>query len=620
MSQNFIEEDPSLSQLAKKKKFGSLFSKKRLIYTISTVIVFVICYFVLGFIFINKSIAKEAISPNSIAVLPFKDFSPEDSQWFSDGVSDNILHSLAQMKDLSVISFTSSSTYRGTEKKIPQIAKELRVSYILEGSVTLVDDKIKIIAQLIDSNDKHIWSKEYEESFDDIIAVQNNVAQEIMKQLEITLRPEEEIALVKYPTQNMEAYNLFLKGKIPADSRKKEDLWRNIELNKQAIALDSTFAEAYAEVALSSYLIAINNSFDQIKIIETSNFYADAAVKLNPKVSKAWSVKAMLLRHKDWDKTLMFHEKAIELNPNDALTHSQFAEYFLYRPDPNIKKYLEQMRIAQRLNPLSKVVAFNFARALIINTKFNEAEVFLNNMSFLFTELQYINLECELVAHKTKDWTQVIPFLEAKIEKDSNNALHYYRLGRVYDGVLNDDLTALTYSKKAYEIDSTNRTYATGYFWMLVEGKKFKEAKILLESENFKTISTKGRLKGHLYYYYYHQENYKKALEISKDSLLRNHINIQTWTYAQLGDKKKVDSINKRLYMGINGGRYWRTWKAFTYAILKDRDSMYYYLETARSDGFVGIFPNSRREFDPYRNEERFKAILRANYLPVPGE
>tara|TARA_R110002110_G_scaffold96884_23_gene249245 strand:+ start:1820 stop:2260 length:441 start_codon:yes stop_codon:yes gene_type:complete len=146
MSQNFIEEGPSSSQSAEKKKSDSHFSKKRLYYIISVVISFVICYLVVGFIFVNKSLSKDVISPNSIAVLPFKDFSPEDGQWFSDGVSENILHYLAQMKDLSVISFTSSSTYRDTDKQIPEIAKELRVSYILEGSVTLVEDKIKIIS------------------------------------------------------------------------------------------------------------------------------------------------------------------------------------------------------------------------------------------------------------------------------------------------------------------------------------------------------------------------------------------------------------------------------------------------------------------------------------------
>ncbi len=100
---------------------------------------------VLGYIGVNQSTSKASTLPNSIAVLPFKDLSPEDTQWFSDGMSDNILHALAQMQDVSVTSFTSSSTYRDSDKQIPQIAKELGVSYILEGSVTLHRDYNRIL-------------------------------------------------------------------------------------------------------------------------------------------------------------------------------------------------------------------------------------------------------------------------------------------------------------------------------------------------------------------------------------------------------------------------------------------------------------------------------------------
>jgi TolB-like protein len=360
MSQNLIEEDPSLNELAEKKKSDSLFSKKRLYYIISIVIAFVVCYLVVGFIFVNNSLSKDVISPNSIAVLPFKDFSPKDSQWFSDGVSDNILHSLAQMKDLSVISFTSSSTYRDTDKQIPEIAKELRVSYILEGSVTLVEGKIKIIAQLIDSNDKHIWSKEYNESFKDVITVQKNVAQEVMQQLEITLSPQEEVTLARFPTKNMKAYNLHLKGRLINGSRTLEDLEKNIELNKQAIALDSTFEEAYTEVAFSYYLLNYyhSNYFDPLEARHQATSYLEMALEVNPNSSKAWSVNAVLHMYVDWDKSKQYNEKAIALNPNDAISQTNYSNYFVDRPNPDIKKFLEHGIIAQRLNPLSSVITY----------------------------------------------------------------------------------------------------------------------------------------------------------------------------------------------------------------------------------------------------------------------
>jgi TolB-like protein/AraC-like DNA-binding protein len=188
-----------LSELAIKaikKKHRETSIKMKVFYPVVIVLVFVI-----GYLLINPSSSKKTVFSNSIAVLPFKALNHEDSQWIADGVSDNIIYTLTQMKDLAVISFTSSSTYRNTDKKIPQIADELGVSYILEGSVTSYGNKIKIIVQLIDSNDQHIWSKEYNESFDDVITVQNNVAKEVMKQLKLTLHTSEDI-LNKYSTKS----------------------------------------------------------------------------------------------------------------------------------------------------------------------------------------------------------------------------------------------------------------------------------------------------------------------------------------------------------------------------------------------------------------------------------
>ena len=608
----------SLNELATQKKKSKPqldFTSKKLHSTVSILLLFIIGYFL-----INKYTQKNKVLTNSIAVLPFKDLSPENTQWFCDGVSDNVLHSFAQLKNLSVTSFTSSSTYRNTNKQIPEIAKELGVSYILEGSVTLYEDKIKIITQLINANDEHIWSHEYNESFENIIAIQNNVAQEVVKQLKITLSPKEETTLKQYPTKNMEAYNLFLKGRLVNNSRKLKDLTKNIELNKQAIDLDPNYAEAYAEISQSYYILGRSTSFDDVEVRDSANYYANKALKLNPNTYRAWAVKANLMHYKDWDKAKEYYKKAISLNPNDALTHIQYAKYFLYRPNPNIKKYLDELRIAQKLNPLSNIIGSDYLRALTINNKLDEAEDYLEKMGFLLSDKSKINHRSRIIAYRKKDWTAIIPFLETQVEENSNNSSYYSMLGDAYDGILNDDLAALSYYKKAYEIDSTKTSNVVTYLWLLVESEKFKEAKKLLQSENFISVISKRRQLMLSWYYYYHLGNTKKTLELVKDSLLTNQYTLQVWTYAQLGDRKKVDSISKTLYWAMGSDRYWRTWKAFTHAILKDKDSMYYYLEAARYDGTMRIYPNSRREFDPYRNEERFKAILRDNYLPVPEE
>jgi TolB-like protein/AraC-like DNA-binding protein len=609
----------SLSELTSQKEeqqSKSVSPINKLIYAASIVLVLV-----LGYVIMKPFSNSKNPKTNSIAVLPFKDLSPEDMQWFSDGVSDIILHSLAQIHELSVISFTSSSTYRDSDKQIPQIAEELGVSYILEGSVTLYDNKIKIIAQLINAKDEHIWSKEYNESFDDIINVQNNVAQEVMRQMEITLNTDEVEKLNTLPTENMEAYNLFLKGRLVDDSRRKEDLWNNIELNKQAIVLDSNFAEAYAEIALSYWKLG-KVDLDAFIAIEGSDLahkYADSALKINPNTYRAWAVKAELFEHVDWDKANAYYKKALDINPNDALTHIQYAIYFQTRPNPDIKKYLKHLTISQQLNPISWLQAFTYTRALIFNNKIKEAEEFLERNSFQLNPHIIRQSEYKIIAYKNKDWTQVIPFLKGKLKKDPDNSFLYSELAFTSHAILNDDSAAVAYMKKAYMIDSLNLDNIVRYFNVLLEDKKYEEAYKLMELENYNLVLNNTLKLKNLWNYHYMKGDSKKALEISKDTLFTNDYLLQVLTYAQLGDRKKVDSINKKHPHGSHSQLIWRTNRAILHAVLKEKDSMYYYLEKSRFDDNV-LIANGRSEFDPYRNEERFKAFLRMNYLPIPEE
>jgi TolB-like protein/AraC-like DNA-binding protein/Tfp pilus assembly protein PilF len=609
----------TLSELATKNtknKSHNVFSNKKIFYVISIVMVFVI-----GYLLINNSTSKKTSFSNSIAVLPFKDMSPENSQWFSDGVSDNIIHSLSQIQDLSVISYTSSSTYRDTDKQIPEIAKELGVSYILEGSVVLYEDKIKIIAQLIDSNDEHVWSKEYNENFDDIITIQNNVAQEVMNQLEVTLSTNEMEILEKYPTQNMEAYNLHLKGRLVNDSRRLEDIKLNIKLNKQAIALDSTFDEAYTEIAFSYILLSNYHAFtiDQFEARDKAAYYANKALQIDSSNYKALVVKGGLLCYVDWDKAREYSQKAISINPNYAQSRTFMGLYFLYKPNPDFKKSLEQFRIAFQLDPLSSVTTGNLLGSMTLNKKLKEAEEHLKKTAYLLNEEINLNYKYIIIALKNKDWTTVIPLLKTKIKKDPNNALLYHTLGIYYDNILNDDATAITYFKKAFEIDSLNTFFLSEYISRLVEGKRYKEGKNLMQSENYRSIVSERSQLNQLWHFYYHKEEYQKAHEVLKDSLFTNQYLEKTITYAQLGDRKKVDSMNKRYPWGTGRLSDFYPTKARIHAILEDRDSMYYYLENIGRAPPIIVAINER-EFDPYRNEDRFKAFLRKNYLPVASE
>ena len=196
------------------------------------------------------SIVKSKNNPQeiSIAVLYFDDHSPEsDLEWFCNGLTEEIIEKLAGIKTLAVTSRTSVKQFRNSDTPIDQIAKTLDVDYILESSVSKSkhSDSVRIITQLINLSDKHVWSKTYDESVGNALKLQNDLSQLIVKQLNITLSSEEEKNIEKYPTDSKEAYNLFLQADYQNSLFNKIAFDKAMPLYEQSIALDSKFIEAY---------------------------------------------------------------------------------------------------------------------------------------------------------------------------------------------------------------------------------------------------------------------------------------------------------------------------------------------------------------------------------------
>jgi len=603
-----------LAAKSEEKSFHSILSNKKILVALGVLLVVVI-----GYVAIKNTGDTNKINavPNSIAVLPFKDLSQEDNQWFCDGVSDNILHSLAQMKDLTVTSFTSSSTFRDSDKQIPQIAKELGVSYILEGSVVLYNGKIKVIAQLIDANDQHVWSKEYSQNFDDVIDIQKNVAQEVMQQLQITLSAEEEKTLAKYPTKNMEAYHLHLEGRLVNQSRKWEDLQKNIEYNKKAIELDPTFAEAYAQIAATNMKIAIDYELStNTKYVKEALYYLDKALSIDANSAKANAVKARLLLGNDWSDSETYFKKAIVLNPNDAEARYWYADYFLKIDNPDLKQALKQISIANILSPFSSEIATKYAWILILNEKFDEADLQLQDFGFLMSQSDYGWLSICSMGFKNKGWQPVINLYENLLISDPENAVAYYvYLAEGYDyGVILDKPKAKEYAQKAFEL---NADFFDFYFYILTKNSHFKEAEQAMQSDYFKNLSNPNQTY-YTWQFYYYKEDYKQALAIIDKHPTRFLYNTRSLTYAQLGDREKLDSINKIYFVH---GEYKYFQKAYVHAILKEPDSMYYYLNKVRySFRNTFILTNGAPEFEPYKNDARYKQLLKEFFIPIPGE
>ena len=256
---------------------------------------------------------------NSIAVLPFNNFSKEQNdQFFSDGLTEDIITQLSKIKGLKVISRTSVMEYKETSKKLMDIAKELNVVNILEGSVRVVGDKIRINAQLIDAfTDEHIWAETYDRPAEDIFAVQTDVAKKIALVLETEISPEEEKSITTKATLNVEAYNLFLKGKSEYYNYDVESMKRSIENYKKAIKIDPTYALAYAEMANSYGQLYFRDGFDE-NIKDLALSYVDKALSFDENIDVAYKAKALTL---SWSgevlEAIKNNQIAYSINPNN---------------------------------------------------------------------------------------------------------------------------------------------------------------------------------------------------------------------------------------------------------------------------------------------------------------
>jgi len=204
----------------------------------------------------NNSLAHNSTEKISIAVLYFDDHSPDgDKQWFCSAITEEITAKLAGINELLVIGRQSVKKYRTMDQSIPEIAEVLGVDYVIEGSVTMDKNMVKITTQLINSNNEHVWHKEYNETFDNTIDIQQKVAIGIAQQLKIELSPEDvnRIAKIeKFPTENKEAYNLFLQAEYQRNKYNSSSFLNAVPLYEKVIALDSNFVEAY--IGLSDIL------------------------------------------------------------------------------------------------------------------------------------------------------------------------------------------------------------------------------------------------------------------------------------------------------------------------------------------------------------------------------
>ena len=235
--------------------------KRRLMEILGTISFIVLFGIVLLFIFKPFSTRQQKIE-KSIAVLPFKNDSNDSTNvYIINGLMESILNNLQNIRDLSVTSRTSVEKYRNSSLLIPEIARELNVSYFVEGSGQKIGDQILLNIQLIEaSSDRHIWSEQYKRKIEDIFDLQMEVAKQIADEIEAIITPEEKERIEKPPTDNLVAYDYFLKGLDLLNNPAQDNLEEAILYFNKAIEIDSEFARAYAAIAIAYYLMDQNQA------------------------------------------------------------------------------------------------------------------------------------------------------------------------------------------------------------------------------------------------------------------------------------------------------------------------------------------------------------------------
>ncbi len=295
---------------------------------------------------------------HSIAVLPFVNMSDDQqNEYFSDGISEELLNVLVRVEGLRVPSRTSSFSFKDSDKKLSEIARELQVDHVLEGSVRKSGDRIRVTAQLIDvKTDTHLWSDSYTRKLDDIFAVQDEIAQAIVAALKLTLTGEQERDLTRRSTKNVEAYNKYLLGRHLWNSRSLKGLMDSVTPLLEAVEIDPSFTDALAALADAYVLIPEYLAGPIDKYIPLAREAVARTLQMNPDSARGLTTSGYIkyLYEYDLPGARADFLRAIEIEPGYATAHHWYGEALAV--ERHTDEALEQFRIAAELDPLAPIM------------------------------------------------------------------------------------------------------------------------------------------------------------------------------------------------------------------------------------------------------------------------
>jgi TolB-like protein/DNA-binding winged helix-turn-helix (wHTH) protein len=317
-----------------------------------------------------------AKSIRSVAVLPFDNFSGDpEQQYFADGMTEALIAELGQIRDLRVPSRTSVMLYKRANKPLRQIAQELAVDALLEGSVTRSGDRVEITVQLLDgSRDQHLWGGTYDRDFRDVLALQHELARAITAELKISFSPRAQQHLKSAAPVNANAYAAYLRGRFYWYKRTIEGFQKSIQYYEQAVAADSNYAPAYAGLADAYALLGSspNDVLPPNEAMPKAKAAAQQALQLDDGLAEAHASLAYINMVYDWNGASAEKEfkRAIELNPNYAGAHEWYAEFLAAKGRE--REALEEMKRARDADPLLVLMHAAVAEALYYSRRYDD--------------------------------------------------------------------------------------------------------------------------------------------------------------------------------------------------------------------------------------------------------
>ncbi len=391
----------------------------------------------------------------SIAVLPFVNMSPDkEDEYFSDGMTEELINALSKIEGLHVAARTSSFVFKGKTEDISKIGQQLHVNTVLEGSVRKAGTKLRITAQLINVADGfHLWSETYEREIRDVFTIQDEISRTIVGALKVKFAGKQAAEFVKHSTENLEAYNLYLKGRYYWNRRTEDGFKKAIDYFNQAIEKDPAYALAHAGLADCYNLLSVYGLMPPKESVPKAKAAAQKALEIDNRLAEAHEALAhgIMLYDWNWSEVEREYKRAIELNPGYATAHQRYAIFLAALG--NLNEAMLEIKRAQELDPLS----------LIITT------------------------DVGLMYFHNRQYDQAIEQCRKTLEIDSTFSVAHFTLGLVY-GQMNRLNDAVTEFKKSITFSGGNpfMLAALGHAYAM-SGKTREAQKILADLEKLST-------------------------------------------------------------------------------------------------------------------------------------